>query len=255
VLAIVQVDLGDRRDWETVMDDREVQAIKCLAAAVSGVMANAFKTEWLRLDEKLDRAFVETDKEMDADDLATFIVAQLIDILGATGAHVRLLRDQKLELAGVGRGSYYKVARRNRPAIDPASDLSPSAACFRNRRPVLRNYVALEANELSDERRFLESEGDSPIGRELQKHPAFGCIPIVEDEYCQPLGVISFCSTKPWSFQQLQVARLTQVARRFAFVLRRIGAQRALGNETLPESCRIAEAQEALTVGGSTPEW
>lgn len=120
---------------------------------------------------------------------------------------------------------------------------------------MLRNNVVVESNELSDERRFLKSEGDSCIGRELQKLPAFGCIPIVEDESCPPLGVISFSSNKPWSFQQIQVTRLAQVARRFAFVLRRIGAQRALCNPSLPEAGRITEAREALTVGGSTPGW
>jgi len=255
VLAIVQVDLGDRRHLETVIEDRELVEIKYLAAALSGVMANAFKADWLHLEEKLNRALFETDKDMDADDFATSIVAQLVDILGASGAHVRLLRNQKLVLAGKGHGSYYKVACRNRAEIDPTTDLSPSAACFRRRRPVLRNNVAVESNELSDEHRFLKSEGESCIGRELQKLPAFGCIPIVEDESCPPLGVISFSSNKPWSFQQIQVTRLAQVARRFAFVLRRIGAQRALSNRNLPEAGRITEAREALTVGGSTPGW
>ncbi len=255
VLAVVQVDLGDRRKLKNPIGAHEYEEIKCLATAMSGIIANAVKTEWLLLDERINQAFTEADKEMDADDFATFISSELVEILGATGAHVRLLRDNKLVMAGVGLGSYYNIASKVRPEIDPNTDPSPSAACFRKRKPILRNNVTLEANEFSDARRFLDSESESCIRKELRKHPAFGCIPIVEDESCQPLGVISFTSTKPWSFQQIQITRLAMVARRFASILRRIGAQRALENEQLSESGRIVAAREVLTVGGSTPGW
>ncbi|MBI5685550.1 MAG: response regulator [Verrucomicrobia bacterium] len=150
---------------------------------------------------------------------------------GVVGVHLRLLREDRFELAA-GLGPYYEVAKTARPSVLLSDEMSGSVRAYRQKQPVIESNAEEDAVLIA----LSTLLTDVPQRERLLTIKSFACFPIVCEG--EVVGVLDLQSDQPGFFGPSVCTAVDELAAILASMLR---LERLIGKLRSAEG-RLTEA-------------